>query len=130
MEARLLLLARSHRPTTLRAMHEAILAALVALAPSSSPFSVVPLPECGGHVLASDAPAACSAPGVAWSSHHGALVRPETPDEARARYGTIARALDVVSTEATTAPAGERPIWPWPRRELVAGLLTNYVGDE
>lgn len=105
-------------------MHEAILSAILALSPSSSPYSVVPLPECGGPVLAPDAPATCSAPGVAWSSHHGALVRLETPDEARARYATIARALELVSAEATTAPAGDRPLWPWPRRELVAGLLT------
>lgn len=104
-------------------MIEAILSAILALAPSSSPYSVVPLPECGGPVLRADAPASCSAPGVAWSSHHGALVRLETPDEARARYETIARALDAVSLEATSAPDGERPLWPWPRRELVAGLL-------
>lgn len=110
-------------------MYESILAAILALAPSSSPYSVVPLPECGGPVLRlADLPAgpehaACSAPGVAWSSHHSALVRPETPEEARARYATIARALDTVSLEATRAPAGERPLWPWPRRELVAGLL-------
>lgn len=110
-------------------MYEAILAAVLALAPSSSPYSVVPLPECGGPVLrladlpAGPEPAACSAPGVAWSSHHGALVRLETPEEARARYATIARALDAVSLAVTSAPPGERPIWPWPRRELVAGLL-------
>lgn len=105
-------------------MYEAILSAILALAPSSSPHSVVPMPECGGPVLPAEAPPACSAPGVAWSSHHGALVRLETPDEARARYATIARALEAVSAEATTAPAGERPLWPWPRWELVAGLLS------
>jgi len=126
-----LTLARLFQRTTLRAMLNAILAAMLALvAPGQSPFSVVPLPECGGPVLrladlpAGPEPAACSAPGVTWSSHHGALVRRESEAEARARYTTIARALDAVSLEATTAPEGERPIWPWPRRELVAGLLT------
>lgn len=112
-------------------MHEAILAAILSLAsPGQSPHSVVPLPECGGPVLrvadlpTTPEPAACSAPSVAWSSHRGAMVRRETEAEARARYATIASALDAVSLEATTAPEGERPLWPWPRRELVAGLLT------
>jgi hypothetical protein len=110
-------------------MYDKILAAVLALAPSSSPHSVMPLPKCGGPVLrladlpADPEPAACSAPGVTWSSHHGALVRLETQDEARARYVTIASALDAVSLEATRAPDGERPMWPWDRRELVAGLL-------
>lgn len=112
-------------------MYEAILATILSLAaPGQSPFSVVPLPECGGPVLrladlpAGPEPAACSAPGVTWSSHHGAMVRPESEVEARARYATIASALDAVSLEATRAAEGERPLWPWDRRELVAGLLT------
>lgn len=117
------------RSTTLGAMYDKILSAILALAPSSSPHSVVAMPECGGPVLrladlpAGAEPAACSAPGLTWSSHHGAIVRLETPDEARARYATIARALDAVSLDATRALGGERPLWPWPRRELVAGLL-------
>ncbi len=125
-----LTLARLFQRTTLRAMLNAILAVMLALvAPGRSPFSVVPLPECGGPVLrladlpAGQEPAQCSAPGVAWSSHHGALVRRESEEEALSRYATIARALDSVSLEATSAPEGERPLWPWPRRELVAGLL-------
>lgn len=112
-------------------MYNVILSAVLALVPpGQSPFSLVPLPECGGPVLrlgdlpTGPEPAACSAQGVAWSSHHGALVRLETADEGRARYETIARALEAVSLEATTPAAGERPLWPWARRELVAGLLT------
>lgn len=112
-------------------MINAILAAMLSLVPpGQSAYSVVPLPECGGPVLrladlgTTPTPAACSAPGVAWSPHHSALVRLETEAEGRARYETIARALDAVSLEATSAPEGERPLWPWPRRELVAGLLT------
>lgn len=106
-------------------MFDIILAAILSLVPAGlSPHSVVPLPECGGPVLAPDAPEACSAPGVTWSAHRGAHVRLETEAEGRARYATIARALDLVSLEATTAPDGERPLWPWARAELVAGLLT------
>jgi hypothetical protein len=112
-------------------MYDIILATALALVPpGQSAYSVVPLPECGGPVLriadlgTDPAPAACSAPGVAWSSHHGALARQETADEGRSRYETIARALDAVSLEATSSAEGERPLWPWPRRELVAGLLT------
>ncbi len=108
--------------TTLRRMYDKILSAVLALAPSSSPYSVVQLPECGGPVLAAAAPE-CSAPGVAWSAHRGAFVRPETAEEARARLEVIARAIETASAEATTAEPGERPLWPWPRRELVAGLL-------
>jgi hypothetical protein len=111
-------------------MIEAILSAMLSLVPPGlSSYSVVPLPECGGAVLrladlpAGPEPAACSAPDVAWSSHHDALVRRETPEEGRARYETIARALDVVAAEAARAAPGERPLWPWDRRELVAGLL-------
>jgi hypothetical protein len=112
-------------------MINSILAAMLSLVPpGQSAYSVVPLPECGGPVLriadlgTTSEPVACSAPGVTWSSHHSALVRRESEAEGRARYETIARALDAVSLEATTAPKGERPLWPWPRRELVAGLLT------
>ena len=106
-------------------MYETILTAILSLVPAGlSPHSVVPLPACGGPALASDAPEECSAPGVTWSPHRGAFVRLETEAEGRARYATIAKALELVSLEATTAPDGERPLWPWARAELVAGLLT------
>lgn len=102
-------------------MYETILAAVLALAPTSSPYSVVAMPECGAPPLTAESPAACS--GATWSPSRGAHVRSETADEARSRLETIARALDAVSLEATAAEPGERPLWPWPRRELVAGLL-------
>lgn len=124
-------LALSAERTTLGAMYSQILSALLALVPpGQSPFSLVPLPECGGPVLrlgdlpTGPEPAACAAPGVAWSSHHGALVRLETAEEGVARYAVIARALEAVSLDATTPADGGRPLWPWARRELVAGLLT------
>lgn len=105
-------------------MIEAILSAMLALVPpGQSAHSVVPMSECGRAPLSVYAPEVCGEPGVSWSPLRGAFVRWEIAAEGRARYETIASALDVVALEATTAPEGERPRWPWARRELVAGLL-------
>ncbi len=107
-------------------LFEAVLAGIIGLAPpGQSPYSVVPLPDCGDSPLK---PACSLSPKPTWSPLYGAFVRQENREEGLRRYLEIARAIEKVAeaaTKPTTVDEVEQPaMWPWAAEDLARSLAT------
>lgn len=128
-----------------RALSESPLATLVLnlaiqfAQPGASPYSVKPIPECGIDRLA---PACaikpvCGEPRLAcrppyWSRARNAWVRAESPDEAKARYTIVARAL-ARTAERLTNCEEEQPCdpvaWQGTAAQLAMATLTVVLHE-
>lgn len=107
-------------------LFETLLAGIVSLAPpGQSPYSVVPVPDCGENPLK---PACDLQPKPAWSPLYGAFVRQENREEALRRFLDIARAIEKVASDATRPTKVddvEQPaMWPWSADDLARALAT------
>lgn len=96
-----------------------ILAAMLTLGrPGASPYSMVDLPDCGADPKAK----AAGCPEEArWDGHWGAWIRRESPEEAKARWGKIAAAIERAVTVATS---GDDPLWRGDADDLARTVVT------
>lgn len=107
--------------------------------PGASPYSVMPMPECGVDRLAPTCPLkpVCDEPKLAcrppyWSRARNAWVRAESPDEAKQRYTKVARVLASTAERLTKCGDGAacEPVrWQGTAAQLAMATLTVVLHE-